>query len=269
MLLDMYDASSAIKPNGFQVSAFYIGGATPHVWTQQEIKDYTYPIKLPIYVPNYFSTGNLDPVTDFTDCLAALKRVGAPEGTTVAIDFETVINPYYVTQMNRSMISEGYGVLLYGSSSTVLDNPKPFCGYWVATRADNHDFPGVGNLYPGSVATQYLAGEKYDTSVITSTLPLWGLDGMPVTTTNWTDRMITELPTLKQGDTGDAVKTLQGLLTARGFATGVDGTFGTDTDIKVRGFQVHNRVPDSIVDGRGNGQVGPDTWTALVLNKVS
>jgi Putative peptidoglycan binding domain len=272
MLLDMYDAAYAVKPPGFQVTAFYIGGATPHVWTEQEINDYTYPIKLPIYTPRYFQTGNLDPATDFAECLAALKRVGAPKGTAVAIDFETLINSYYVTTLNSELMGEGYGMLLYGSTGSVFQNPKPFCGYWAATRPGNDGYSGAGNLYPGSAATQFAAAEAFDSNVIESSLPLWGLAGTPIHTpapsSNWTVNMIAELPTLKQGDAGANVATVQGLLIARGFATTVDGHFGPDTDLKVRSFQANHHVPNSIVDGRGDGNVGPDTWTALVTNKV-
>jgi hypothetical protein len=275
-LLKMYDAAYPTKPDGYQVSAFYIGasGATPHVWTPEEIVTYTYPIKLPIYVPSYFHTGTLDAPSDFADCLAALKRVGAPQGTAVAIDFETLINSYYVNTINQLLMQEGYSVLLYGSTSTVFKNPRPFCGYWAATRPGNADYPGAGNLYPNSSATQYIDAGSYDENVILGTLPLWGASGNPPVvvnppTNNWTENMIAALPTLKQGATGENVKTIQGCLSARGYATTIDGNFGPITDSNVRRFQVDRRVTNSVANGHGDGQVGQHTWTALVTNVIN
>ena len=58
-------------------------------------------------------------------------------------------------------------------------------------------------------------------------------------------------PTLRRGATGDLVKQVQAKVGAS-----VDGTFGPNTEAKVRTFQRdHNLVPDGIV--------GPKTWKAL------
>jgi len=63
-------------------------------------------------------------------------------------------------------------------------------------------------------------------------------------------------PTLRQGDTGDAVKTLQMKLNKVGANLLVDGNFGPRTDSAVRYFQTtKNITPD--------GVVGPETWGAL------
>jgi hypothetical protein len=62
---------------------------------------------------------------------------------------------------------------------------------------------------------------------------------------------------LRQGSSGEAVRGLQALLTARGYATGVDGEFGSGTRTKVVSFQGgHSIHPDGIV--------GADTWYRLV-----
>lgn len=278
-LIKMYDAAYPIKPDGYQVTAFYIGsaGATPHVWTPDEIAKFTYPIKLPIYVPSYFHTGNLDAPTDFVDCLKSLQRVGAPKGSAVAIDFETLINAYYVTTMNDLLRKEGYGVLLYGSTSTVFKNPVTFSGYWAATRAGNSDYPGDGKLYPRSAATQYADVGGYNENVIMDSVPLWGSpNNPPITPTpppspnqNWTANMIAALPTLKQGATGENVRTIQACLSARGFPTSIDGDFGPVTDTNVRRFQVVRNVTNSVANGNGDGQVGQHTWIALVTNVIN
>lgn len=63
--------------------------------------------------------------------------------------------------------------------------------------------------------------------------------------------------TVRQGDSGDAVRAVQSQLRARGYAVSVDGAFGPGTESAVRSFQT----------GRGltlDGVVGPNTWLALV-----
>src|SRR4051794_15906110 len=64
-------------------------------------------------------------------------------------------------------------------------------------------------------------------------------------------------PVLRQGATGEAVRTLQGLLRTHGYPTlAVDGVFGPATAAAVRGFQAARGLE---VDG----VVGPRTWAAL------
>jgi peptidoglycan hydrolase-like protein with peptidoglycan-binding domain len=63
-------------------------------------------------------------------------------------------------------------------------------------------------------------------------------------------------PTLRQGDSGDAVSELQQLLNAKGISITVDGIFGSSTRAAVVQFQQQN----SIV---ADGIVGPQTWQAL------
>lgn len=89
----------------------------------------------------------------------------------------------------------------------------------------------------------------------------------PVTTPpppTWTELLVRALPTLKQGDTGPAVRTLQGLLVARYYhlgATGktldgIDGDFGALTDAAVREVQDRAGL-------KSDGIVGPSTWPVL------
>jgi len=66
----------------------------------------------------------------------------------------------------------------------------------------------------------------------------------------------TETPTLKNGAKGEAVKTLQTLLTQAGFSCAVDGSFGPATASAVMAYQ---RSRGLSVDG----VVGPATWKAL------
>ncbi len=63
-------------------------------------------------------------------------------------------------------------------------------------------------------------------------------------------------PTLRQGDRGAAVKTLQSKLNQRGASVSVDGVFGGGTRTAVRALQS--------AAGLGvDGVVGPKTWSAL------
>jgi peptidoglycan hydrolase-like protein with peptidoglycan-binding domain len=63
-------------------------------------------------------------------------------------------------------------------------------------------------------------------------------------------------PTLRQGDSGDAVTELQQLLNAKGINIAIDGVFGAATRAAVVQFQQQN----SLV---ADGIVGTQTWQAL------
>ncbi len=78
----------------------------------------------------------------------------------------------------------------------------------------------------------------------------------------------TAMPVLKQGTTGDAVRTLQAFLTNGAFGLwettphGVDGSFGPNTDASVRAFQSWAGI-------QVDGIVGQQTWdTPLALEFV-
>ena len=68
------------------------------------------------------------------------------------------------------------------------------------------------------------------------------------------------LPTVRKGDTGNAVKILQAFLVAYEYnigISGIDGEFGFDTESAVRQFQKNSKIE---VDGI----VGKDTWSELL-----
>lgn len=71
------------------------------------------------------------------------------------------------------------------------------------------------------------------------------------------NRLGDKMPTLKRGSKGTDVRRLQGLLTANGYKTAIDGIFGPQTEKKVKAFQSKHAKPvDSIV--------GKLTWNALL-----
>jgi peptidoglycan hydrolase-like protein with peptidoglycan-binding domain len=65
-------------------------------------------------------------------------------------------------------------------------------------------------------------------------------------------------PVLQRGSTGEPVRTLQYLLRARGYAIGVDGGFGPQTDGALRAFQRSRGLT-------ADGTTTPRTWTALLI----
>lgn len=68
------------------------------------------------------------------------------------------------------------------------------------------------------------------------------------------------LPTVRKGDSGNAVKILQAFLVAYEYSigiSGIDGEFGSDTESAVRQFQKNSKIE---VDGI----VGKDTWSELL-----
>lgn len=69
-------------------------------------------------------------------------------------------------------------------------------------------------------------------------------------------------PTVRQGAKGERVRTIQYLLTARGFKEPVDGIYGKSTTATVKRFQKANKLSQ-------DGSVGPKTWPKLVVTVKS
>lgn len=149
----MTDASTppSSRPEGAEIVAGYIGGDTPHVWTEHEWHAFGRVKKLPVFVRSGPGNGT-------SDAFAALQqmyRLGVPKGTTVAYDLETQVQGAMVTGFRNALRWAGYRVWIYGSASSVFGNP-PCDGYWVA------DYTGQAFMYPHSkvVATQYEANHN-------------------------------------------------------------------------------------------------------------
>ncbi len=74
----------------------------------------------------------------------------------------------------------------------------------------------------------------------------------------WYATLMTEIPVVKLGSSGQPVKNWQALLTARGHILAADGEFGLNTEAVTRTFQSAQKLnPD--------GVVGPATWTAALI----
>ena len=82
--------------------------------------------------------------------------------------------------------------------------------------------------------------------------------GAPAPALTETERLVTELGTVRPGDTGKAVRTVQGLCQARGMGgVKVDGVFGDITRAEVMQEQNAARITQ-------DGIVGPQTWPVLL-----
>lgn len=73
----------------------------------------------------------------------------------------------------------------------------------------------------------------------------------------WTERLVRDLPVVRQGDTGEAVRTVQSLCVARHTPTTVDGVFGPLTRSAIMSAQKAGGIP-------ADGVVGPLTWPVLL-----
>lgn len=158
----MFDASTPPKatPEGYKAAAGYIGGDTPHVWTELEWTRLGRMPKLPIFVRS--DPGAASAITDAVDALCMCYHLRIPRGTPIVLDLEMAVNAAYVTVFGRVVHWFGYRVWPYGSASTIFRNP-PLDGYWVA------DYRGIGPfMHSGRNvrATQYEAGGLYDSSLI-------------------------------------------------------------------------------------------------------
>lgn len=157
-MLFMADASTPPinLPPDTKVVCGYIGGGTPHVWTNNEWNRYRNVKRLPIWVNN----GTSGSVQAF-QCLMQMYERSIPRKSRIVLDMETTVDSIIVSSFYSVMHYFGFKVWTYGSASTVLRNP-PCDGYWVA------DWTGTPHMYPGKMvrATQYESGQLWDRSVI-------------------------------------------------------------------------------------------------------
>ncbi len=164
----MFDAAwPPASPPPWEVCAGYVGGNTPHVWTDAEWARQLARWRLPIFTR---STGGT-PQFDANLAVTWLLAHHAPRGVCVALDFETRVDPAYVRAFDAVITAAGWRTLLYGTRRTVLQNPEPSGGYWDA------EWTNTPHLNPGSAATQYggdtTLGQPYDASLVADPTPLW------------------------------------------------------------------------------------------------
>jgi hypothetical protein len=163
----------------------YLGGDTPHAWSLADWNSQPARYRIPIWTRD--NPGGYNGASEARAALAKLDSLGAPRGILVALDYELAQDATYLEQFDGFMVSVGNKVAVYGSKSTLFNNPKPSGGYW---PADITDHP---HLYPGSLLTQYeFAGDWDDDTVSSALLPiLWdSRPTAPTTTTSQEDTML-------------------------------------------------------------------------------
>ena len=179
-LRTMYDAAFPPgSPPNVDAVAGYIGGGTPHVWTDAEwasqMEKASAQLRLPVFVRGSLSAAQShDPVADADFCADWAEAHGQPHGTLIALDYETTVYAPYLIAFNNRLNQRGYKCIVYGSRSFVMQNPEPSGGYWTAT------WNNVPHLDAGATITQYggdtTLGQPWDLNVIADGAPLWGAE---------------------------------------------------------------------------------------------
>ena len=120
--------------------------------------------------------------------------------------------------------------------------------------------PGTCNVSVPMDGTQWtdtapgVGGSQIDASLLLDDF----FGGTPdPTPTSWQETMMLALPTLQKDAAGAQVRTVQGLLLARGYSVTLDGVFGPATQATVERFQGNAHLS-------ADGVVGPQTWPALM-----
>lgn len=174
-----YDASiPPAAPPKVQVVEIYIGGDTPHVWTDAEIEAQSAPLGLPVWVRS-------DPPgpgaqVDAAGIVAAFVSHGWPlTDKAVMLDMETAVDPGYLDQLASILHAHGMRVLVYGSQSTIDQNPV------LDGRVDAA--PGTADVVDkGDVGTQYAWRGTFDLDVFAPEVIPWLIDIHPIVPTSGT-----------------------------------------------------------------------------------
>jgi len=168
VLRDFWDAAYPPFPSGFDGAAGYVGGGTPHPWTEAEWNKVS-GFRLPIFVRVPPTTR--DPVAEANFLCDWSEAHGQPHGTLVALDYETSTVVEYLDRFDAQVTKRGYKLVVYGSRRTVMTLPEPSGGYWTAT------WNNIPHLDAGATLTQYggdvTLGKPYDANVAAGTAPLW------------------------------------------------------------------------------------------------
>ena len=162
---------------GVDIVAFYVGGWTPHVWTQTQIDAQTAHWMMPIWVYNPNTPGSSQGHTDGLAAVAAMQSVGVSTGTRIVVDMESSIDEPYLSAFRYVIGPAGYHLMVYGGPSTLFQNwPQnaagPGGGWWVA------DWTGTPYMYnhSGVWATQWTNATNppsWDRSTTMDLTKLW------------------------------------------------------------------------------------------------
>jgi len=192
--------------------------------------------------PTYNSNGTIASAPQISDVVAFVNRYRALGGTVHLLYLphwywqgnlgQASLSP--VTDLGMLLVSSDYtGYSDTGPGWAAYGGMTPLIWQYTSTAALNGVSKVDMNAYQGSLAdfqAQVSSGAQTGAN-----------------------------PTLTEGDTGQAVKTLQTRLNVWGATLTVDGNFGAATLAAVKAFQAQQKLT---VDGI----VGPQTWSALDQN---
>jgi peptidoglycan hydrolase-like protein with peptidoglycan-binding domain len=212
--------------------AFYLAGATPHVWSPAQVDALDARWGLPICVQ---VNPDADAAADAVVFAGRLLGLRWRKGTAVALDTEDKLMPAYIEAFDAHMRAHGWTLVHYESKSAEAGNPMTSGGKWIP------DWDGVAALPPGAVAAQYasaaMTGGPWDQSVISSQVRLGEIH--PVALPAGVDETLSgQLPVTGHGSSGWSVHMLQAML-ARAFPEADvpamrDGVFGPVTESWVK-----------------------------------
>ena len=141
---------------GVDIVAFYLGGWTPHVWTQTQINAQSVHWMMPIWVYDPNNPGSSAGTADGQAALNAMQALNIPPGVRIVVDMESSVDHNYLAAFRYVIGPAGYHMTIYGGPSTVFNNwpsnpAGPGGGWWIA------DWTGTPYMYnhDGVWATQW------------------------------------------------------------------------------------------------------------------
>jgi hypothetical protein len=153
-----YPTSFNGKPlSGWMV---YIGGNTPHPWTDAEIEHLkSQPwcrYIVPVFTRSNPTASGVSATADADEAIAWSRAHGQTPGTKILWDGETAVASAYYTAVDQRLQSQaGLHEILYGSKATVVKNARPSGGYDEAAWTQT-------DYAPADEANQFGSWTAYD-----------------------------------------------------------------------------------------------------------
>lgn len=163
-----YDAAwpAGSPPTGDLVVMGYLGGDTPHPWSPADWASQPARFRIGIWTRSN-PVDAAQGTAEGRQAVAAWVALGATPGSLLVLDYETAVNGPYVTAFDAEVVAAGFKMALYGSTSTLFQNPRPSGGYFPA------DLTGTPHLYPGTLLTQWAFEQAWDDDTISAAAVLW------------------------------------------------------------------------------------------------
>ena len=166
-----YDSSVPVKdaPNWY-VCGFYMGGMTPHIWTDAEIAAITARELNPIY-PYIGVDSAAEAARVASEMLARAIELKLPKGKSLCIDTETNVYNAFLVTLDHMITVGGYSLLNYGSLAYVIQNAPTSGGRWSADWTDVQHIDDGHNIVGTQFASSTQLGTDYDASVFDDSVP--------------------------------------------------------------------------------------------------